>query len=125
MRTRRLLIACLTLVLALALGSTAMAGSAKKKPKLVGTVTAISGSKNVKVRKTPRSAAVKAKVGTKIPLGATVIVGKGAKATLRLKRPATVPKTRDLVYVRSAPGTKHTSTLTRDAKGILVKIAPS
>lgn len=29
------------------------------------------------------------------------------------------------VYVRSAPGTKHTSTLTRDAKGILVKIAPS
>lgn len=124
MRTRRLLIACLTLVLALALGSTAMAGSAKK-PKLVGTVTAISGSKNVKIRKTPRSAAVKAKVGTKIPLGATVIVGKGAKATLRLKRPASVPKTRDLVYVRSAPGTKHTSTLTRDAKGILVKIAPS
>jgi hypothetical protein len=39
--------------------------------------------------------------------------------------PASVPKTRDLVYVRSAPGTKHTSTLTRDAKGILVKIAPS
>jgi hypothetical protein len=125
MRTRRLLIACLTLVLALALGSTALAGSTKKKPKLVGTVTAISGSKNVKIRTTPRSPAVKAKVGTKIPLGATVIVGKGAKATPRLTRPATVPKTRDLVYVRSAPGTKHTSTLTRDAKGILVTIVPS
>ena len=27
-------------------------------------------------------------------------MGKGAKATLRLKRPASVPKTRDLVYVK-------------------------
>jgi hypothetical protein len=52
-------------------------------------------------------------------------MGKGATATLRLKRPASVPKTRDLVYIKSARGTKHTSTLTRDAKGILVKIAPS
>jgi hypothetical protein len=124
MRTRRIVIACLALVLALALGSTALAGSARK-PKLVGTVTAISGAKNVKIRLTPTSKAVKAKVGTRIRLGATVIMGKGAKATLRLKRPASVPKTRDLVYVRSAPGTKHTSTLTRDAKGVLVKIAPS
>ena len=56
---------------------------------------------------------------------ATVIMGKGATATLRLKRPASVSRTRDLVYVKSARGTKHTSTLTRDAKGILVKIAPS
>jgi hypothetical protein len=124
MLTRRLLIACLTLVLALALGSNALAGSAKKL-KLVGTVTAVSGTKNVKIRLTPTSKAVKARVGTRIRLGATVIMGKGATATLRLKRPASVPKTRDLVYVKSARGTKHTSTLTRDAKGILVKIAPS
>jgi hypothetical protein len=52
-------------------------------------------------------------------------MGKGAKVTLRLKRPARVPKARNLVYIRSARGRKHTSTLTRDAKGILVKIAPS
>jgi hypothetical protein len=124
MRTRRLLIACLALVLALALGSTALAGGAKK-PELVGTVTAVSGTKNVKIRATPTSTAVKAKAGTKIRLGATIIMGKGAKVTLRLKRPATVLKTRDLVYIKSARGTKHTSTLTRDANGILVKIAPS
>lgn len=122
MRTHRLLIAGLTIVLALALGSMALAGSAQK-PKLVGSATAVSGS--VKIRATPTSKAVKAKAGTKLRLGATVILGKGAKATLRLKRPAGVPKSRELVYVRSAPGAKHTSTLTRDAKGILVKIAPS
>ena len=124
MRTRGLLVGCLTLVVALALGSSALAGSATK-PTRVGAVAAISGTKNVKIRATPTSKAVKAKVGTKIPLGATIIMGKGARATLRLKRPAKVPKTRDLVYVKSAPGTKHTSTLTRDAKGILVKIEPS
>lgn len=124
MRTRHLLIACLALVLALALGPTALAGSAKK-PTVVGTVTAISGTKNVKIKATPKSKAVKAKVGTKLRLGATVILGKGAKATLRLRRPAGVPKSRDLVYVKSASGAKHTSTVTRDAKGILVKIAPS
>ena len=96
-----------------------------KKPKLVRTVTAISGTKNVKIRLTPTSKAVKARVGTRIRLGATVIKGKGATPTLRLKRPASVPRTRDLVYVKSARGTKHTSTLTRNAKGILVKIAQS
>ena len=104
--------------------SSALAGSAKR-PKRVGTVAALSGTKNVKIRATPTSKAVKAKVGTKIPLGATILLGKGAKATLRLKRPANVPKTRDLVYLKSAPGTKHTSTVTRDAKGILVTIVPS
>jgi hypothetical protein len=124
MRALRLSIACLTLVLALAFGSTALAGSAKK-PKLVGTVTAISGTKNVKIRATPTSKAVTAKAGTRIRLGATIIMGEGAKAPCASKRPASVPKTRDLVYVTSARGTKHTSTLTRDAKGILVKIAPS
>jgi hypothetical protein len=124
MRALRLSIACVTLVLALALGSTALAGSARK-PKLVGTVTAVSGTKNVKIRAAPTSTAVKAKAGTKIRLGATIIMGKGAKVTLRLKRPASVPKSRNLVYVKSARGAKHTSTLTRDAKGILVNIAPS
>lgn len=124
MRTRGLLIGCLALALALAFGSSAVAGSAKQ-PIRVGAVAAIGGTKNVKIRATPTSKAVKAKVGTKIPLGATIVMGKGAKATLRLKRPASVAKTRDLVYVKSAPGTKHTSTVTRDAKGILVKIEPS
>ena len=124
MLTCRMPIACLALVLVLALGSTALAGGAKK-PMLVGTVTVVSGTKNVKIRATPTSKAVEAKVGAKIRLGATIVMGKGAKAALRLKRPAVVPRTRDLVYVRSAPGTKHTSTLTRDAKGILVEVAPS
>jgi hypothetical protein len=125
MRTRHVLIACLALVLAVPLGTTALAGSTKPKPNVVGTVTAIGGTKNVKIRATPTSKAVKAKGGTKLRLGATVIMGKGAKATLRLKRPKTVPKSRALVYVRSARGTTHTSTVTRAAKGILVKIAPS
>ncbi|HZO36599.1 MAG TPA: hypothetical protein VFB41_06945 [Solirubrobacteraceae bacterium] len=123
MRTRHALLACLAVVFALALGSVALAGSTK--PKLVGSVTAISGTKSVKIRATTTSTAVTVKVGAKLQLGATIVMGKGARATLRLKRPASVPKSRVLVYVKSAPGTKHTSTLTRDAKGILVTIAPS
>jgi hypothetical protein len=124
MRTNRILVACLSLALALALVPPALAGSAAKR-KVVGKVTAIGGSKNVKIRATPKGPARAVKVGTKLTLGATIVMGKGARVTLRLKRPASVPKTRDLVYVKSTPGTKHTSTLTRDAKGILVKIAPS
>jgi FtsP/CotA-like multicopper oxidase with cupredoxin domain len=123
MRTNRILVACLSLALALALVPPALAGSAKRK--VVGKVTAIGGSKNVKIRATPKGPGRAVKVGTKLTLGATIVMGKGARVTLRLKRPASVPKTRDLVYVKSARGTKHTSTLTRDAKGILVKIAPS
>jgi hypothetical protein len=123
MRTNRILVACLSLVLALALVAPALAGSAKRK--VVGKVTAIGGSKNIKIRATPKGPGRAVKVGTKLTLGATIVMGKGARVTLRLKRPANVPKTRDLVYVKSTPGTKHTSTLTRDAKGILVKIAPS
>jgi hypothetical protein len=123
MRANRILVACLSLALALALVPPALAGSAKRK--VVGKVAAIGGSKNVKIRATPKGPARAVKVGTKLTLGATIVMGKGARVTLRLKRPASVPKTRDLVYVKSARGTKHTSTLTRDAKGILVKIAPS
>ena len=42
-----------------------------------------------------------------------------------LRTQALLAMSGDLVYVKSARGTKQTSTLTRDAKGILVKIAPS
>jgi hypothetical protein len=69
MRTNRILVACLSLVLALALVAPALAGSAKRK--VVGKVTAIGGSKNIKIRATPKGPGRAVKVGTKLTLGAT------------------------------------------------------
>ena len=66
----------------------------------------------------------KLKAGTKLKLGATIVMGLGAAATLRLARPKGVAKTRDLIYVTSAKGTKHTTTLTRKGKRIIVTIVP-
>jgi hypothetical protein len=68
MRTNRILVACLSL--ALALVPPALAGSAAKR-KVVGKVTAIGGSKNVKIRATPKGPGRAVKVGTKLTLGAT------------------------------------------------------
>lgn len=115
----------LALMLALGAGSAAPAGDAKAKPKVVGGITAIGGTKNVKVRPPGTAKAVRARAGTRISLGATIVMGRGATATLRLKRPAGVPRSAVLVSVRSVAGAKHTSTVTRDARGILVRIAPS
>lgn len=125
MRTSRLLVLLLALMLALGAGSAAPAGDAKAKPKVVGGITAIGGTKNVKIRPLGATKAVRARAGTRIPRGATIVMGKGATATLRLKRPAGLPQSAVLVSVRSAAGAKHTSTVTRGARGILVRIAPS
>lgn len=122
-RVPHLLLVCLALAVASAAGSTAVAG--KATPTYVGSVTAVGGTKNVKMRATAASPAVTVKAGTRIQLGATIIMGKGAKATLRLTRPSSVPKTRTLAFVRSAPGATHTSTVMKNAKGVVtVRIAP-
>jgi hypothetical protein len=119
--TARLLILALTV--ALVLLPAGEAGLAKGSAG-VGSVTAIGGTKDVRIRATPKGPSRKAKVKTTLRLGATVVMGKGASATLRLTRPAGAPTSRSLVFVTSAKGTKHTSIVSRDGTILVVTITP-
>ncbi len=74
---------------------------------------------------TPKARAHRLRRGEKLRLGTTIVMGRGARATLRLTRPKGVAGTRDLVFVRSAKGTRHTTTLKRKGKRIIVTIVPS
>jgi hypothetical protein len=124
MGARRILIALVGLAVGAALVSPAQAGSLAKR-KVVGKATAIGGTKDVRVRATSSGRAHRLTAGRELTLGATIVMGPGAGATLRLVRPAGVPKARDLVFIKSAKGAKHTAKLTRQGKRIIVTIAPA
>jgi hypothetical protein len=99
--------------------------SASSTPNIVGTVTALGGTKDVKLRATADVRYVEVKVGTKLTLEATILMGRRGAATLRGARPAGVPTSRDLVYVRSATDAKHLTTLSENAHSLIVRIRPA
>jgi alkylated DNA nucleotide flippase Atl1 len=115
-----MMIKSLALVLALALAAPAGAVTAKR-PKVVGAVTALSGTKKLQVKVGKRLHALRK--GEKLTLGRVVVVGRGVKATLRLKRPAGVVKGTELVQLTPGQGAQPKVTTTRRRGVITIKIA--
>jgi hypothetical protein len=109
------------LALAAPVAATA-AGKAAKKPKVVGTVTALSGTKKLEAPKGKHLRAVHK--GDKVTLDQVLVVGKGAKATIRLKRPKGVRKGTDLIQLTPAKGAKPVNRAKRRRGVITVSIAP-
>jgi hypothetical protein len=81
------------------------AGSATRtKPKVVGTVTALSGTKKLQARNGKRLRAVHK--GDKLTLDQVLVMGKGVRATIRLQRPKGVRKGTELIQLTPAKGAK-------------------
>lgn len=105
-----------TLVLALAATSVAL-GVRAAKPKTVGSVVTLGGSKKL-TRNGSRLGR-----GAKVRLGERLVMGSGLSATLRLTRPKGYEK--DLVDLSPAKGAKLDVKVSRSGATITVTISPA
>ena len=110
-----------TLVALLALAAPA-ATTAKTTPKVVGKITALSGTKKLQVRVGKRLRTLHK--GDKITLDQVLVMGKGVKATITLKRPKGVKKGTELVQFTPAKGVKPVIRAKSRHGVITVQIAP-
>lgn len=120
--SRRALLSALAsglLVAGVAAPSAVEAAKPKPKPKVVGSVIAIGGSKKLTVNGTRLAK------GTRLVLGQHLVMGKGLTATLQLVRPASVSSSRDLVDLRPVKGARFTVKLSRKGSRITVRITPA
>lgn len=78
--------------------------SIAKKSKIVGSVTAVGGSKKLQLKKGKKL--VTAKKGTKLALGDTLVPGKKLTATITLVRPKSVKAGTELILLKPAKGAK-------------------
>lgn len=85
----------------------------------VGRVTSVSGAGRLLLDRPGAGAIVPLRKNDRLHLGDTLVVGRGAKATLRLTRP---PGRADpeLVYVRGAPGVEPVVVLRRESARVTV-----
>ena len=104
------------LVLALATAPSAVE-AAKLKPKAVGRIVAIGGSKKLTANGT------RLHKGEKLTLGEHLVVGKRLTATLQLVKPKGVGD-RDLVDLRPAKGVKFHIKISHKGSKITVRISP-
>jgi hypothetical protein len=94
----------------------------KKSPKVVGTITALSGTKKLHARTGKRLLALHK--GDKLTLDQVLVMGKGVKATITLKRPKGVRKGTELIQLTPAKGAKPVIRARLRHGVITVKIAP-
>lgn len=120
--TRRASIIVAVALLALAAPALALAtpALAAKRAPVVGKVTALSGTLQVRDGKKLRAL----HKGDKITLGQRLVVGKGVKATLTLKRPNGVAKGTELVRFAPVKGAKPIIRARLRHGVITVQIAP-
>jgi hypothetical protein len=111
-----------TLVALLALAAAPAAGAAKTTPKVVGKVTALSGTKKLQVRVGKRLRTLHK--GDRVTLDQIVVMGKGVKATITLQRPRSVKKGAELIQFTPAKGAKPVIRAKRRHGVITVQIAP-
>ncbi len=119
---RRALLSALVsglLVAGAAAPSAIAATKPKPKPKIVGSVIAIGGSKKLTVN------GKRLAKGTRLVLGQHLVMGRGVTATLRLVRPANVSAARDLIDLRPVKGAKFTVKLSRKGTQVTVRITPA
>jgi hypothetical protein len=93
-----------TMVALLVLVAPAAGSATRTKPKVVGTVTALSGTKKLQARNGKRLRAVHK--GDKLTLDQVLVMGKGVRATIRLQRPKGVRKGTELIQLTPAKGAK-------------------
>jgi hypothetical protein len=110
-----------TLVALLALAAPA-ATTAKSTPKVVGKVTALSGTKKLQVR--VGNCLRTLHKGDRITLDQVLVMGKGVKATITLKRPKGVKKGTELIQFTPAKGARSVIRAKRGHGVITVQIAP-
>lgn len=92
-------------------------------PKTVGKVAMLGGTKQLQVRDGRHLR--KLREGDRLALRQTLVVGKGASATLTLKRPRGVSAGTDLIRLTPAKGTQPTILTSRSGSVITVKITPT
>jgi hypothetical protein len=109
------------LIALLALAAPA-ATTAKSTPKVVGKVTAVSGTKKLQVRTSRRLRTLHE--GDKLTLDQVLVIGKGVKATITLKRPKGVKKGTELIRFTPAKGAKPVIRAKRRKGVITVQLAP-
>jgi hypothetical protein len=90
--------------------------------RVVGTVTALGGTKKLQVRAGKRLRALHR--GDKVTLDQVLVMGKGVKATIRLERPKGVKNGTELIQLTAAKGAKPILRTTVKKGVITVKIAP-
>jgi hypothetical protein len=90
--------------------------------KVVGTVTSVNGPAQLQVRVGTRLRPLRR--GATLRLGQVVVVGRRARATLRLRRPSGVPVTRDLVRFTPGRGARPRIRVSRSGRVTTVRIAP-
>ena len=117
--TRRALPYLLSVVLLLALvAPPAAVGGAEAKPKFVGTVVSVGGSKKL------GGGGARLTNGADLTLGEQLVMGKGLRATLRLIKPKGVGD-RNLVNLRSVKNAKLDVSVLRQGAKIIVVISPT
>jgi hypothetical protein len=110
------------LVALLALAAAPAATAAKTTPKVVGKVTALSGTKKLQVRAGKRLRTLHK--GDKLTLDQVLVMGKGVKATIILTRPSGVKKGTELIQFTPAKGAKPVIRAKRRHGVVTVQIAP-
>ena len=96
----------------------AAVGVAKAKPKSVGTVIAVGGSKKL------NGDGGRLGAGANLTLGEQLVMGKGLTATLQLTKPKGVGD-EDLVDLSPAKGAKLDVSVSRQGTKIIVAISPT